>query len=67
MTNSEVNKLIRDTIKSLQQVYPFPDDSDVDDKYALVIGITLGLLTKTLWAVTENKPLDININFTTPR
>lgn len=61
MTNDEVRELMTGCIDRLQSVYPFPDGSTVDSRFAFAIGLAVGVLCEGLNAHAEDRPMRVNL------
>lgn len=61
MTNDELRGLMTGCIDRLQSVYPFPDGSTVDPRFAFAIGLAVGVLCEGLDAQAEDRPMRVNL------
>lgn len=61
MTNDEVRELMTTCIDGLVSVYPFPEGSTVDSRFAFAIGLAVGALSEGLDAEREDRPMRVNL------
>jgi hypothetical protein len=64
MTNDEVRALLREVCDRLMGLYPFPEGSDVDVRFAITIGLCLGVIFEGLAAEAEGRPMQVNLDTT---
>lgn len=59
MTNAETKKLFYGIRGLLRQHYPLPENSDIDVRFAMTIGLIWGAIDEALEAVEQDRPLKI--------
>ena len=57
MTNDQVREMLRAVQKLLVSPYPFPDDTDVDERFAYAMGYAAGVISEALAAEKEGRPI----------
>lgn len=61
MTNDELRQLMTTCLDRLKSVYPFPEGSTADPRFAFAIGLAVGVLCEGLDAQREDRPMRVNL------
>lgn len=56
MDNDDVKTLLLNIRRDCSSPYPFPDDTDVDTRYCMALGLIVGIVTEALHSVQQNRP-----------
>lgn len=59
--DDELRRLMTGCIDRLMTVYPFPDGSTVDPRFAFAIGCAVGVLSEGLDAQREDRPMRVKL------
>ena len=57
LTNDQVREMLRVVHRLLLSPYPFPDDTDVDERFAYALGYAAGVIGEALAAEREGRPI----------
>jgi len=61
LSNDDAKELLLAFRSSILGIYPIRGPSDVDTRYALAIGLILGVANEALSAVKEDRPMNVHL------
>jgi len=61
LSNADAREMLSAFRSSILGIYPIKGPSDVDDRYALAMGLILGIVTEAIKAVEDNRPMNVHL------